>query len=1084
MLAALLLAQAISAVPVTSAPGPSQGSQPSPASVSPTSDITMTVLSVTYPGELDAYNYSDVLVLINNNSQMSKDIGEYFARARGIPTEQVAYLDVPAATWIDRDQYEVVKSAVKRYMIDHQLVNRINYLVTTKGFPMTVYNSTSGFMYGSCVDEELALIFGSLESQTGNYFAVENPYYGARGYFKHGDYPMYIVNRLTGYNWSDIKDLIDRANSTYGNRGLFVLDTQPWKGFEPSGYGIGNVWLRDANDILTERAQHVNGIDILYEDTPWYSVGQQDVIGYASWGSNDGNASDYAKPHNTWVNGSIAETYVSTSGRSFDWPPSYGQSLIADILREGATGAKGYVQEPFLSAIAHPDILFERYTSGFNLAESYRMASVMLGWMGVVVGDPKASAFRDVPDASLSDAQVSCSNLTPATDDPLTVYASLDNRGGPVENLSLELYVDQTAVWSGNVSLPRFSRTRLALGLDAPAGPGPHDIALRVNPMGDVFETTFANNAGTAQIECLERPTITLAIDPSSVLTQESFRATINVSRAPRGVKTFLFDFGDGSPVVETTSTETMHAYEEDGEHTVTARVIDPAMVMSLPAQAQVSVLNRLPVASISVDPTSARSGESMDFSSAKSSDPDGEVVAVAWDLGDGNTSSEPSLAHAYARPGEYVVRLTVTDDDGGTARAERRVTVINRPPVAAFAVDTPEVWRGRPATFNASASADPDGTVSSYEWDFGDGSRNEVSRSPWMVHTFARAGTFTVRLVVLDDLSEAGASTMSVAVGNRAPVANISAHPVEALTGVGIDLDASASLDPDGAIVRYVFTAGLEGGGDPSELYAGEAPTLLWTPLDDGQWVVTVSVEDDDGAFASVSTTVVVVDRPPVLGLEDETSMLQGTVLRAPATVYLVTAVSDPDGRIVNVTWYLDGVAVAQGTATSLIVTAAGPHTVQVVAVDDDGSTAEATVSFRVNSAPIASLVATLKGLPVGVQDVDAGAEVFFTAENSTDPEGGELSYAWDMGDGTLLVGRTVTHAFAVEGAFTVRLTVTDEHGASSTATQTLVVVEETEGHGGLSLALVAVVTVVVAAVVAVTILTIKRRSDGTGDA
>ncbi len=1051
------------------------------ASMAPQSDGNMTVVSVNYPGELDAYNYSDVLVLINDNSQDSRDIGEYFARARGIPEERVAHLDVPSSTWIDRDQYEVVKNAVKKYMVDHQLVNKVSYLVTTKGFPMTVYNSTYGFMYGSCVDEELALIFGSLESQTGNNFYVENPYYRERHYFDHDDYPMYIVNRLTGYNWSDIKDLIDRANSTYGNRGLFVLDTQPWKGFQPSGYGIGNVWLRNANDILTERAQYVDGIDILYEETPWYSVGQQNVIGYASWGSNDGNASDSAKPHNTWVNGSIAETYVSTSGRSFDWPPSYGQSLIADILHEGATGAKGYVQEPFLSAIAMPDILFERYTAGFNLAESYRMASVMLGWMGVVVGDPKASAFRDVPDAVLGDSKVSISNATPATGDPLTLYATVDNRGGPVGNLSIELYVDGSVWWTGNVTLPQFSRTLLAISLDAPLAPGTHDLAVRINPMGEVFETLFDNNAGTLAIECLERPRITLEVEPSSALTQESVRATINVSHAPRGVTTFFFDFGDGSPVVQGTGPEAMHAYNDNGEHVVTARVIDSAMVMSLPAQASVMVLNRVPIAAISVEPTSALTGDTFAFDSSRSTDLDGQVVSVAWDLGDGNASAERLVAHAYARPGEYVVRLTVTDDDGVSGTAERRVEVLNRPPVAMLILDSPEVWKGRPVTFNASESSDQDGTVVSYEWDFGDGSRRESSRSPWAVHTFAHGGPFTVRLTALDDLSDADVATLAVMVGNRPPVANLSASRAEAPTGVDIDLDASGSQDPDGALVRYVFMAAMDG-GTPSELYAGESPTAVWRPRDDGLWLISVSVEDDDGLVVAASVTVTVLDRPPTLELDAETAAQEGKVLPSPATVYLLAKVGDPDGTVVNVTWFLDGAAAAYGASTSLVVTAGGLHTLRAVALDDDGSSAEATLGFRVNSAPVASLLATLAGRPLAFQEVRVGAEVFFTAANSSDVDGDELTYAWNMGDGTRLQGRTVTHAYLTDGAFTVILTVTDAQGVSATATDTVTVVRKVEEGDGISLPLLAVVIVVALIAVAAVIIVLRRRGSTGG--
>jgi hypothetical protein len=42
-----------------------------------------------------------------------------------------------------------------------------------------------------------------------------------------------------------------------------------------------------------------------------------------------------------WVNGSIVETAVSTGARSFNWGTSYGQSLVADILEDGASGSQG-----------------------------------------------------------------------------------------------------------------------------------------------------------------------------------------------------------------------------------------------------------------------------------------------------------------------------------------------------------------------------------------------------------------------------------------------------------------------------------------------------------------------------------------------------------------------------------------------------------------------------------------------------------------------------------------------------------------------------------------------------------------------
>ena len=99
------------------------------------------------------------------------------------------------------------------------------------------------------------------------------------------------------------------------------------------------------------------------------------------------------RPHMEWVNGSIADTAVSTGGRSFNWDTSYGQSLIADLLEDGVSGVKGYVYEPYLTAVGLPSTFLPTYASGYNLAESHAAANLYTGWMGVVVGDPKMAPY-------------------------------------------------------------------------------------------------------------------------------------------------------------------------------------------------------------------------------------------------------------------------------------------------------------------------------------------------------------------------------------------------------------------------------------------------------------------------------------------------------------------------------------------------------------------------------------------------------------------------------------------------------------------------------------------------------------------
>ncbi|MEK6934221.1 MAG: right-handed parallel beta-helix repeat-containing protein [Nanoarchaeota archaeon] len=94
-------------------------------------------------------------------------------------------------------------------------------------------------------------------------------------------------------------------------------------------------------------------------------------------------------PTFSWKNGAIGTTAVSTSARSFSNTTSYGQSLIADLIYNGISGVEGFVYEPGLGAVANTAILFDRYTKGYNLGDSFYMASDNRNWMDVVVGDPK-----------------------------------------------------------------------------------------------------------------------------------------------------------------------------------------------------------------------------------------------------------------------------------------------------------------------------------------------------------------------------------------------------------------------------------------------------------------------------------------------------------------------------------------------------------------------------------------------------------------------------------------------------------------------------------------------------------------------
>jgi PKD repeat protein len=87
-----------------------------------------------------------------------------------------------------------------------------------------------------------------------------------------------------------------------------------------------------------------------------------------------------------------------------------------------------------------------------------------------------------------------------------------------------------------------------------------------------------------------------------------------------------------------------------------------------------------------------------------------------------------------------------------------------NQPPVASFTTQVQD----RSVTVNGGASSDPDGTIASYSWDFGDGS-TATGAAP-AAHTYAAAGTYPVTLTVTDDGGANNTTTKSVTVSDAVP--------------------------------------------------------------------------------------------------------------------------------------------------------------------------------------------------------------------------------------------------------------------------------------------------------------------------
>jgi PKD repeat protein len=226
------------------------------------------------------------------------------------------------------------------------------------------------------------------------------------------------------------------------------------------------------------------------------------------------------------------------------------------------------------------------------------------------------------------------------------------------------------------------------------------------------------------------------------------------------------------------------------------------------------------------------------------------------WRVGGGNLSNWPNRPSRdfisgdidevaiYAHP---LSPSTVADHN-----TLGRGTVPNQAPIADFS------WTRSATTvsFDGSGSSDPDGSIASYSWDFGDGSPAGSGATP--EHTYTTEGTYDVTLTVTDNLGRTGTKTVEVSVVNEAPVAEFSATQSE----LSVSVDGTASEDPDGSIAAYAWDFG-DGSNDTG-------PTASHTYAAGGTYDVTLTVTDNQGATDS-TTKAVTVSSTPIEIVSDE---------------------------------------------------------------------------------------------------------------------------------------------------------------------------------------------------------------------
>ncbi|MDX1748265.1 MAG: PKD domain-containing protein, partial [Halobacteriales archaeon] len=208
----------------------------------------------------------------------------------------------------------------------------------------------------------------------------------------------------------------------------------------------------------------------------------------------------------------------------------------------------------------------------------------------------------------------------------------------------------------------------------------------------------------------------------------------------------------------------------------------------------------------------------------------------------------------------------------------------------------------GQEVGFTAEGSSDPDGSISSFEWDLGDGA---TLSGRTVSHVYGREGAFRVTLTVTDDDGATGSSarTLDVQPPNVPPTASFVVSPDPPEVGRLVTFNASGSTDSDGTITSFSWDLG--------DGRTGSATLVTHTYRTSGTFTVSLTVADDDGASA-VETRTVEVTPPALLSFAPIAGEWEGTGVEPnTAQTFLIDAAIDSAavrGEVVGTVAYNEG--------------------------------------------------------------------------------------------------------------------------------------------------------------------------------
>jgi PKD repeat protein len=557
--------------------------------------------------------------------------------------------------------------------------------------------------------------------------------------------------------------------------------------------------------------------------------------------------------------------------------------------------------------------------------------------------------------------------------------------------------------------------------------PGVFDVGVAVH---DGAEATSAQ--GTVTV--LNVPPVLGAIAVIPANPQEGGAATLSLTSVsepgsdPEDLN-YSWTFGDGDEEQGQGLQTPQHTWASDGTYTVTVTVADGEGEPTT-ATRQVTVQNGAP--SVTAGPgVSGPEGGTVTLT-AEAVDPGGDELVWTWNFGDGQTQTGLNLGsvnHRYVDQGVFQARVTVDDQNGGTATDAVTATIQNVAPTVTM--DPQRVVAEGTHTFAANAMDPGDRDTLSYAWEVlcdvenclqgvsFVGPQGGPGVSQVQVH-FGRQGLYTLQVVVTDKDGAAANASSQVTVDGAAPELSLVLVEDNVVEGGLATLQATAHDD-------LPLTWAWDFGDGVTD--AVQSSQRQHRYVQDGAYVARVMVTAQDGDSAEAEVQVTVHNGAPTITLAPTTG-------REGSAATLAATAADPgDLDPLTYRWtFGDG----QEETTNLPTvahtwTADGTFTVSVEVSDGQTTGTASSTATIANVAPELTLpvtVVTLEGLATSISGIGLDAADV------------DLVWTWDFDDALPTLGGTnvssIEPTFPDDGAYRVTVTLSD--GVDSDAGQVII--------------------------------------------